>query len=289
MDVNKSSLGQGNLYIIATPIGNMEDITLRALRILKHVDIIAAEDTRKTRRLLAYHGIKGRFISYYEHNEAERTTGLINKIKQGMSIALVSNAGTPAVSDPGYPLIQAAVSNDIQVIPIPGVSAAIAALSAAGLPTDAFVFVGFLSKKQMKRSKQLMELTQEKRTLIFYESPKRIKNLLQDLIQAMGDRHSVLSREMTKRHEEFIRGPLSDILHQLKDRPTIKGEITLLVSGAETATDDSLEKMKIELEHHILEKQNPLSEIVKTMAKKYGISKNKTYKEALEIKANLVD
>ena len=286
MDGKNTPLHNG-LYVIATPIGNLEDITLRAIRILKQVDMIAAEDTRKTRRLLAHHGIKGRLSSYHEHNEAERTAGLIEKLKQGMSIALVSNAGTPTVSDPGYPLIKAALAKDIQVIPVPGASAAITALSAAGMPTDAFVFMGFLSKKQAKRTKQIMGLAKEKKTLIFYESPKRIISLLKEMMDRLGDRHGVLSREMTKRHEEFVRGPLSSIIGQLKDRPAVKGEITLLVSGAGQDMNDALGRMKKELESLIAKNRKPLSEIVKTMANKYGLSKNKTYKEALDMKKKL--
>jgi 16S rRNA (cytidine1402-2'-O)-methyltransferase len=224
----------GKLYIVATPIGNQEDITLRALRVLQNVDIIAAEDTRKTRRFLSHHNIKGRLISYHEHNEPNRTESLIGKLMAGASVALVSNAGTPTVSDPGYPLVKAAVENRIPVVPVPGASAAITALSAAGLPTDSFVFLGFLAKKKAKRLKQLYELATEKRTLIIYESPKRIVSLLDELSRYMKERYVVLSREMTKRHEEFLRGTPAAVRDRLSSRPKVKGEITLLVAGTPT-------------------------------------------------------
>ncbi|MBW1961224.1 MAG: 16S rRNA (cytidine(1402)-2'-O)-methyltransferase [Deltaproteobacteria bacterium] len=274
----------GALYIVATPIGNREDITLRALRILKEVDLIAAEDTRRTRRLLAHYKIKNRLTSYHEHNETQRSQKLVQKLKQGASLALVSNAGTPAISDPGYALIEAAISNDIKIIPVPGASAFTAALSASGLPTDSFVFTGFLAKKQTKRLKQLQELAADKRTLIFYESPKRIRTLLNEMIQVMGDRYAVLSREMTKRHEEFLRGPLSEIEAQLSTRPEVKGEFTLMVAAANDIPE-SIDSLKEELERELTAETSPLSDIVRGMAKKYGISRTRLYKMALEIKS----
>ncbi len=285
MNNRKAFQQRGTLFIVATPIGNKEDITVRALRILKEVDFIAAEDTRKTGRLLAYHNIHGRFISYHEHNETERTEKLLGKLKQGTSIALVTNAGTPVVSDPGYPLIKAAIGNEIPVIPIPGVSAAVTALSAAGLPTDSFVFIGFVARKENKRLKQLRELAQENRTLIFYESPRRIRKLLDEIVEVLGDRYAVLAREMTKRFEEFLRGRLSEIRNRLNERSAIKGELTLLVSGKEITSDAFPDIIKEELERQLLEKQIPLSEIVKRMVRKYGVAKSKIYTEALQIKS----
>ena len=168
---NINTVSPGTLYVVATPIGNRDDITVRGLAVLGGVDLIAAEDTRKTRRFLEYHGIRGSFISYHEHNEKERTPQLLAKLQHGVSIALVSNAGTPTVSDPGYRLVNSAAANGVPIVPIPGVSAAAAALSAAGLPTDAFTFAGFLPKKKTKRLRQLEDLSREPRTLIFYESP----------------------------------------------------------------------------------------------------------------------
>lgn len=225
----------GCLYIVATPIGNKDDITLRALKILETVEIIAAEDTRQIRKLLGLHDIfRNGIISYNEHNEKKRIPYLIDKLKTGVSIALVSNAGTPCISDPGYRLTKEASENGIKIIPIPGVSAIIASLSAAGLPTDSFVFAGFLPKKKGKRIKQLNRLAKYPETIIFYESPYRILALLEEIIPIMGDRRGVLSREMTKLYEEFMRGALSEILTNLKNRPAIKGEITLLVMGCKS-------------------------------------------------------
>ncbi len=227
----ESPKNAGALYVVATPIGNKDDITVRALSVFREVDLIAAEDTRKTRRFLAFHDIRSKLVSYHEHNEEKRTPQLIRKLNRGHQIALVSNAGTPLVSDPGYRLIETAISHNIDVVPIPGVSAAIAALSVAGLPTEAFVFVGFLPKKKGKRLQQLQALATADRTLIFYESPGRILALLQDIIKIMGDRRGALAREMTKLHEEFLRGRLSEIAQTLQVRTGIKGECTLLVAG----------------------------------------------------------
>ncbi len=274
----------GNLYIVATPIGNRDDITLRALNILEQADTIAAEDTRHTGRFLLHHKIKGNLISYHEHNEKKRTPDLIKKLKQGLSVALVSNAGTPSVSDPGYCLIKAAIASNIKVIPIPGVSAAITALSAAGLPTDSFVFIGFLSKTKNKRFKQLRELANEQRTLIFYESAKRILKLLDEIKLIIGDRYCVLSREMTKLHEEFIRGSMSEILQNLKDRPAIKGEITLLVKGYIKDKDVPLEIIRQEIKNNLELADNRISSIAKQIAIKYGLPKSKVYEMALKIK-----
>jgi 16S rRNA (cytidine1402-2'-O)-methyltransferase len=280
---SKKNNKQGQLYVVATPIGNRDDITIRALNILKHADLIAAEDTRHTGRFLSYHKIKGNLISYHEHNEKKRTPTLIKKLKQGLSVALVSNAGTPSVSDPGYSLIKEAIANNINIVPIPGVSAAITALSATGLPTDSFVFIGFLSKTKNKRNKQLSKLANEQRTMIFYESPKRILKLLDEIKLIMGDRYGVLCREMTKLHEEFIRGSISEISQQLKDRSAIKGELTLLIKGYIKDKDVPLEIVRQEIKNNIKLTGNSLSNIAKQIAIKYGLPKNKVYEEALKI------
>jgi len=274
----------GPLYVVATPIGNRDDITLRALDILRKVDLIAAEDTRKTQRFLTLHTIKSSLISYHEHNEAERTPQLIAKLKKGISIALVCNAGTPTVSDPGYRLITAALTNNLNVIPIPGVSAATAALSVAGLPTDSFVFIGFLPKKKTKRIGQLSELAGEPRTLIFYESPKRILTLLDEISDTMGNRSGVLAREMTKLHEEFIRGRLSEILQHLKDRAAIKGECTLLVAGCDAGNSTNWEMIQAEIRHALESENKHVSEVAKDISKKYKLPKNKVYEETLKFR-----
>jgi 16S rRNA (cytidine1402-2'-O)-methyltransferase len=221
---------QGTLYIVSTPIGNMEDITLRALRILKEVDLIAAEDTRRTGLLLRHFEIQTPLTSYFEGNELKKREFILAKLKEGKNVALVSDAGTPGISDPGFRLIQLAIENQLPIVPIPGPSAALTALSVSGLPTDAFFFKGFLPHKSKKRRDLLKQLEEVKETLVFYESPHRISETLQDILEILGDREIVLTRELTKVYEEIIRGKASEILNQSGDR-TLKGEITLVISG----------------------------------------------------------
>ncbi len=276
----------GCLYVVATPIGNRDDITLRALNILGAVDLIAAEDTRKTGRFLARYNIRQPLVSYHEHNEHERTPELIAKLKQ-TSMARVCNAGTPGISDPGYRLVQAAIAAGLKVVPVPGVSAATAALSVAGLPTDSFVFIGFAPRKKARRLQQLSELAAEPRTLIFYESPRRITTLLQELADILGDRRAVLTREMTKMHEEFIRGRLSEICQSLLDRPAIKGECTLLVTGANPSVSIDRSAIQAEIRNALESKSKHLSETVRKIAAKYGLSKNSVYQEALAIRSRI--
>lgn len=274
---------RGILYIVATPIGNLQDITLRALEVLGTVDIIAAEDTRKTGRFLKNKGIHGRFISYHEHNEQQRCPLLLDKLVSGLSVAIVSNAGTPSVSDPGFRLVQGAIDRHITIIPVPGASAAITALSASGLPSDGFVFIGFLVRKKGQRSKQLKILKDIPWTLIFYESPKRVTRLIDDILSLLGDRSAVLAREMTKRHEEFVRGRLSELLQTLNERPNIKGECTLLVAGKSGETEFDPESLKEELTTRLKQKKLTLSEIVREVAAETGLSKKRVYAEALLI------
>jgi 16S rRNA (cytidine1402-2'-O)-methyltransferase len=221
---------KGMLYIVSTPIGNREDITLRALRILKEVDLIAAEDTRHTSLLLRHFGIHTPLTSYFEGNEFKKKEFFLSKLKQGDQIALVSDAGTPGISDPGFRLIKTAIENEIPIVPIPGPSAVIAALSVSGLPTDSFLFKGFLPHKMKKRRDLLKELEDIRETLIFYESPHRISQTLKDIYEVLGEREIVLSRELTKIYEEVLRGKVTEIQSQIGLRK-LKGEITLLVSG----------------------------------------------------------
>jgi len=221
---------QGVLYVVATPLGNLEDTTLRAIRILKDVDLIAAEDTRTTRKLLRHYGITTGQTSYFEHNELRKARGLLERLKSGQSIALVSEAGTPGVSDPGFRLIRLAIDHNIPVVPIPGSSAAIAALSVSGLPTDSFLFLGFLPNKPTRRRRTLETWKDWDRTLILYESPHRLAATLHDLLDIFGDREIALARELTKTFEEILRGPISRILEEIEGR-TVRGEITLVVSG----------------------------------------------------------
>jgi len=218
------------LYIVSTPIGNREDITLRALRILKEVDLIAAEDTRHTNLLLRHFGIQTPLTSYFEGNELKKKEFILSKLKQGDQIALVSDAGTPGISDPGFRLIQTAIENHISIVPIPGVSAVIAALSVSGLPTDSFLFKGFLPHKSKKRRDLLKQLEEVKATLIFYESPHRLTESLRDILDVLSDREMVLTRELTKIYEEVLRGKVNEIINQIGERK-LKGEMTLVISG----------------------------------------------------------
>lgn len=269
------------LYVVTTPIGNMGDITLRALEVLAAVDLIAAEDTRTTRRLLAHHHIAKELISYHDHNEAQRTAALIRKLADGAAIALVSDAGTPTVSDPGYRLVQAASKQEIPVIPIPGVSAAMAALSVSGLPTDQFTFIGFPVRKKRKRADQLADLADLPHTLIFYQSPKRLIALLDELTETLGDRRAVLAREMTKLHEEIIRGRLSDILRTLRERDAVKGECTLLVAGADSTAPHTEEEVEAAIRTAVEAGDHSLSDIARELAGRFHMTRKSVYDKAL--------
>lgn len=221
----------GVLYIVSTPIGNLEDITLRALRILKTADLIAAEDTRHTRRLLAHYEIHTPTTSYFEGNEIRKGEKLVAQLKAGASIALVSDAGTPTISDPGYRLLARCIEAGVPIIPIPGPSACIAAASVAGLPLHNFVFEGFLSPKAGRRKRQLTGLCEETRTLIFYESPHRIISFLQDVLDVLGNRRVSVARELTKKFEEVFRGTVSEAIEKLQNTPP-RGEFTIVIAGS---------------------------------------------------------
>jgi len=274
----------GILYVVATPIGNMADITFRAVQTLKDVALIAAEDTRHTKRLLTHYAIRNSMISLHEHNENQRTGMLVKRLGSGESIALVSDAGTPTLSDPGYRLIKEAIASGIRIVPIPGASAVLASLCASGLPTDAYVFMGFLPRKEGKRQKILKSLAGEKKTIIFYESPRRIKVLINDMIKTLGNRQGVLSREMTKRHEEFVRGTLWEILDVLAGRPEIKGECTLVVKGAAEQEIPDVDTLREEIVQGLHCDGFRLSSLVKSIAERYGLPKKQIYAEALKIK-----
>ena len=227
--------GAGCLYLVATPIGNLEDISLRALRVLKESDLIACEDTRQTLKLLSHFEIRKPLESYHEHNEMTRAPELVMRMEEGAHIALVSDAGTPVISDPGHRLVSLCLRHKIPVIPIPGPSAIVAALAACGLPSDEFTFAGFLSARTGERRRKLRELASEKRTLVLYEAPHRLTACLHDALQTLGDREATVARELTKLHEEFARARLSELLERFREKPP-RGEITLIIAPPDENT-----------------------------------------------------
>ena len=273
----------GILYIVPTPIGNLEDITLRALRVLKEVELIAAEDTRHTRNLLAHFGIKTALTSYHEHNERDKSRSLVERLKSGASIALVSDAGTPAISDPGYRIVVDAIQAGLQVIPLPGASALTTALSASGLPTDRFLFEGFLPAKPQERKVKLQALRSETATLVFYEAPHRLTDSLADMLKIFGDREIAMARELTKVHEEFRRGKLSEIVGPLDDHE-IKGELVIVVQGATGEAVISDAELQVTIRHLVGEGMG-VKEIAELLGERYGLAKKHVYKLALEVKA----
>ena len=269
----------GSLYLVATPIGNLEDITYRAVRILGEVDCIACEDTRQTRKLLDHYSIHKPVVSYHEHNETERALELAARMVGGDSIALVSDAGVPLVSDPGYRLVRAAIENNIPAHPIPGPSAALAALSAAGLPTDSFRFGGFLPVKQGQRVKALGAIRDEHATCIFYEAPHRILETLEAIDETLGHRPVVVARELTKIHEEFLRGTAREIHTMLAARDSVKGEITLLIGRATEPEPDNtpLGEAVNALERGGMARMDAIKEV----ARRRGLSKREVYAQLL--------
>ncbi|OUL26228.1 16S rRNA (cytidine(1402)-2'-O)-methyltransferase [Nostoc sp. T09] len=276
----------GTLYVVATPIGNLEDITFRAVRILQTVDLIAAEDTRHTGKLLQHFQIKVPQVSYHEHNRTSRIPELIEHLANGKAIALVSDAGMPGISDPGYELVKACVEAGISVVPIPGASAAITALSASGLPTDRFVFEGFLSAKSQQRRKYLESLQTESRTIIFYESPHRLRETLQDLGDTLGsDRQIVLARELTKFYEEFWRGTVAEAIAHYSQREP-QGEYTLVVAGT-PATQPQLTEAELKAELQQLIAQGiSRSQASRQLAKFTSLPRRQIYQLALSIVVN---
>ncbi len=264
------------LYLVATPIGNLEDVTYRAVRLLREAGLIACEDTRQTRKLLDHYDIRTPTISYHEHNEAQRAEELLGKLLAGTTVALVSDAGTPLVSDPGYRLVARAVEEGIRVEPVPGSSAILAALTASGLPTDQFHFGGFLPAKSGQRRKALERLKDEEATLVFYEAPHRILAALEDIAAVLGARPAVVAREVTKLHEEFLRGTPAELKQALEARPSIKGEITLLVgkAGRPAAPDTPL----AEAVEECVRAGMPRMQAIKSVARSRGLSKREVYK-----------
>jgi len=272
----------GSLYIVPTPIGNLEDITFRAVRVLKEVDLIAAEDTRHTQVLLNHYDIRTAVTSYHEHNERAKARELVEQLRQGRSIALLSDAGTPMISDPGYRLVVEAIRAGVQVIPLPGPSAVTAALSAAGLPTDRFGFEGFLPAKKSERRSALEALKKDTKTLIFYEAPHRLKETLADMAEIFGDREVAIGREISKVHEEFLRGALREILATIEQQ-TVRGEITLVVQGATSGAPVTEEGVISEI-RQLAENGMRVKEISELVGAHHGISKREVYRLALRVK-----
>jgi len=273
----------GVLYIVATPIGNLDDISLRAIDILKQVDVIAAEDTRHSIRLLNHLGIRNKLMSLHEHNERDRIDGIIEDLKQGNNIALISDAGTPLISDPGYPLVKAVQDAGLRVSPIPGASSIIAALSAAGMPTDPFTFYGFLSQKNSERLTKLSALKQQNGTLVFLESTHRIERLLEQLSELFGDNRIVVAKELTKSFERFLSGTPTEILLLMQQEPALKkGEFVVLIDNPVTITEKSLSDEDIEILSLLL-KELPLKKAVQLSARISGKKKNDIYQQALEL------
>ena len=269
----------GILYIVATPIGNLEDITLRALRVLKEVDVIAAEDTRHTQILLNHYAIQTPLTSYHEHNERTKAEALVKRLLQGEDMALVSDAGTPSISDPGFRLVVQAVHAGIQIIPLPGASALTAVLSASGLPTDRVVFEGFLPAKKKQRREKLQALRDEVRTLVFYEAPHRLTEALDDVHELLGDREAVLAREVSKVHEEFLRGRVSELIRVLRRRE-LRGEVTLIISGSAGESRVTEDRLKAEIRELHLRGMR-VKEIAEVLGEKFGYPKKEIYRLAL--------
>jgi len=269
--------------LVATPIGNLEDITLRALRVLKEVDVIACEDTRQTQKLLSHYCIQTRTVSYHEHNEMTKAAELVVDLESGAKIALVTDAGMPGISDPGFRLIALAIRHHVPVVPIPGASAFLAALVASGLPTDSFRFSGFLPAKAGQRRKLFESVRESPRTQVFYEAPHRVLETLADVVEVLGsDRHVVIAREVTKIHEEFLRGRAIEVLEQLKGRGDVKGEITLLIAkaeGSELRAASSEVSVGQRVKQIMSDDQVDEKTALKKVAKERGIGKSEAYRE----------
>lgn len=274
--------GKAALYLVPTPIGNLEDITLRALKILQNVDMIAAEDTRNTRKLLTHFAIQTPIMSYHEHNKKTGGEKIIRLLSEGNTIALVSDAGMPAISDPGYELIQDVIRNGFPVIAIPGANAALTALVASGIQPQPFYFHGFLPRKKQEREKMLDELKGMPATMIFYEAPHRLKETLEAMFQTWGDREIVLARELTKKFEEYLRGNLSEALEWVK-KETVRGEFCLIVEGAAAGENEELALWwrSLSVKEHVqyyIEKGEPVKEAIKKTAKERGMNRREVYR-----------
>jgi len=273
----------GTLYVVATPIGNLEDISYRAVRVLKEADLIACEDTRHTAKLLHHYGIDKPTVSYHEHNEITRSAELVKEMEEGARVALVSDAGMPGISDPGYRVIKLAIERCVPVVPIPGASALVAALAASGLPTDSFQFLGFLPARSGERRTLLESVRDAQQTTVVYEAPHRIAETMKDIVELLGtERPVVLARELTKLHEEFIRGSAEEVLRRVQEHE-LKGEMTLLIGkGVEkqTAAKDIVQRLDEIMRELKLDENSAL----KVLAKEQGISKSEAYRELQRVR-----
>ena len=272
-------MSQGRLYIVSTPIGNLEDITLRALETLKKVDYIACEDTKHSLKLLNHYGIKKPLISYWSEKEKVRAEEIIQKIKSGFQVALITDAGTPGISDPGAVVISRAIQEEIDIVPVPGPTALITALSISRLNTDEFTFIGFLPGKQTQRRKKLLELSSEKRTLVFYEAPHRVLETLYDMLEIFGNRYASVSRELTKIFEETLRGSLKEICEKLEESK-IAGEYVIVVEGMkekEGSFEEALKEVK-----ELMKKGKGRKEAIKIVSELYNLSKKELYERSLK-------
>lgn len=280
---------KGVLYVVATPIGNLEDITLRALRVLREADLIACEDTRHTRKLLDHYSIARPVLSYHEHNEQERARALVKKLEQGLTIAQVSDAGMPSIADPGYRVIKLAIERGIPVRPVPGPSAVITALAGSGLPTDSFEFLGFLPARSGQRRTALERLRSTTASVVLYEAPHRIREMLSDIVQVLGpERPVVIARELTKVHEEFLRGTAGELRERIGDRE-LKGEITLLIGRGEASSGlspaaDSAADLNQRLQQIMREQGVDEKSALKTLARELGQSRSEVYRELLRVR-----
>jgi 16S rRNA (cytidine1402-2'-O)-methyltransferase len=283
-----SEAGSGCLYVVATPIGNLEDITMRALRILREADLIACEDTRQTLKLLSHFDIQKRLVSYHEHNEITRAPEIVIELEQGAKVALVSDAGTPAISDPGHRLVALCLRHGIKVEPVPGASAFVAALAASGMPIEEFVFLGFLPSRQTERRKSLRELASEPRTLAIYEAPHRLLETLEDALEIFGNRLAVVAREVTKMYEEFQRGRIQELVELTQKKPP-RGEITLLIAPADGQMQRPEEAADLQnriplarrVEDIILERGTDRKSALKQAARERGLTRREAYKQLL--------
>jgi 16S rRNA (cytidine1402-2'-O)-methyltransferase len=287
MSSSDAETPRGCLYLVATPIGNLEDISLRALRVLKEVDLIACEDTRQTLKLLAHFEIRKPLESYHEHNEMTRSAELVLRIEEGARVALVSDAGTPVISDPGHHLVALCLRHHLPVIPIPGPSAIVAALAASGMPSEEFTFIGFLPARPAERRRRLQELSSEPRTLVLYEAPHRLLAALADILETLGNRRAAVARELTKIHEEFLHGHIEDLITAFDSKPP-RGEITLLIAPPEAVAADRVSTAAASttsLAERVAELAGAQSidrkAALKIAAKERGLTKREAYKRLL--------